>query len=373
MELVPHRRVPLKELQETLQCAADEPDINGEVGIIDYMKLVPVTRETVEAVCAWIDSGCNISDSRNVPGGNSYTPWSMCYKEAARLRSFSRENPDYAEDHMPGVYFNDVRRTHLFEPDYNIHLMRVMGGELAVDWPWAMERFKVRNRHPNHSILRFMAEVLRLVTAESMGDSVFLIGQEQSFLPYHIPFPAISNSPSLDHADIPWPWIESWNTEVALNQKLKHDRSTSPTTNKENINSNAAYSAAFCKNKDLPWEERIPKAAFFGNMVKPRRMFYIAAAQHPDLIEAAWLCKPCQEVAVSISNASSFHTDMTAGLMESSRNSKTTTASSASTSTSTAAPLPGSFEFIGGMLHQEFVPYNPCTYRYVVVLVSVLL
>ena len=50
----PHRKVPLAQFRKILQCAPNEPDLDGDRGTISLLRLAPLSRSGLEAVCAWI-------------------------------------------------------------------------------------------------------------------------------------------------------------------------------------------------------------------------------------------------------------------------------------------------------------------------------
>jgi hypothetical protein len=91
------------------------------------------------------------------------------------------------------------------------------------------------------------------------------MGQEVSFLPYHIPMPAFTNAPSLFSSEMPWPWEKAWNYEEDI-MKNNHIE-----LNKMN------------------WDNRIPKAVFYGSLTGIRQIFFDMATRRTDLIEAHWI------------------------------------------------------------------------------------
>ena len=62
-----------EEFKRILQCAPDEPGLNGRRGTIDLLKLVPPTADTVELMCAWAETNCS--------------PWSECKKRVKQDES----------------------------------------------------------------------------------------------------------------------------------------------------------------------------------------------------------------------------------------------------------------------------------------------
>jgi hypothetical protein len=52
------RKVCLTEFKRILQCASNEPSINGNRGIIDMLKMIPTTNAIIDAVAVFADTGC---------------------------------------------------------------------------------------------------------------------------------------------------------------------------------------------------------------------------------------------------------------------------------------------------------------------------
>ena len=87
-------------------------------GIFSFLRLANSTRHSLEAVCARLETGCK--------------PWSSCQTIAETFKKGS-----YKKDDVGG----DVGT-------YHIRLLRVMKGELYIDWPWGANRF-LRNAYSN--------------------------------------------------------------------------------------------------------------------------------------------------------------------------------------------------------------------------------
>eukprot|EP01036_Dinobryon_divergens_P027364 gene27365-36129_t len=151
-------------MRKDLQCAPHEPELDMDSGIFSFLRLANCSRHSLEAVCARLETGCK--------------PWSRCHIIAASFK-----DGKYKKDGVVG----DVRK-------FDIQLLRVMNGELYVDWPWGANRF------------------LRTKKVSDLPDSVFLFAEQQAYLPWMIPFPAFCNSPSFKTAELNFPWFESFYT-----------------------------------------------------------------------------------------------------------------------------------------------------------------
>ncbi len=79
-------------------------------------------------------------------------------------------------------------------------MLRIIGGKVFSDWPWCV----AETENGNVALTTIVHHVLDYIS--DMRDSVFLVGSENSRLPWHHSFPYISNSPHMAFADIPWPW-----------------------------------------------------------------------------------------------------------------------------------------------------------------------
>ena len=106
--------ISLKKFRDVLQCASFEPDLDGKRGILSFMRLVKISRRTVELACAWAEHRC--------------WPWVKCKRVAEG-------------------YKNGTRKFHyLIGDNPHIRLMRVMKGKLYLDWPWGSYRiYKVHS------------------------------------------------------------------------------------------------------------------------------------------------------------------------------------------------------------------------------------
>lgn len=213
----PHR-VHVEDLKKILQCAPREPTLDGSRGSVGLLKLIVPTKQTIEHICASIESGC--------------TPLYKC-------RSF-------AADYRAGKYPTG----HGHEGDSSRNLLRIIDNDIYFDWPWGIERFKT-NPYPSMTAVLFHL----LDISYGLPDSVFIMAAEQSFNNWNIPFPALSNSPSFKSSDIPWPWVESLRVEVDLHHAAAENR---------NFSGNF-FHARF--TKQVEWNQRIPKALYLGEII----------------------------------------------------------------------------------------------------------
>jgi len=119
-----------------------------------------------------------------------------------------------------------------------------------------------------------MHAALRLVS--DIPDSLFLMGGEQPFLDWNVPFPAFSNAPRYEKNDMPWPFEEIYISaaEAATIIVEQHGGDFSDSTVKK------LYGG------QVDWSSRTPKAAFFAGYHKLRHFVYDSAVKRPDLIEA---------------------------------------------------------------------------------------
>ena len=221
------------------------------------MKVMPLTREMVELLCTWIETKC--------------PTWSRCQSDRNILVAGIRDrNLTKLEGHHFFDYFKQLedryldsnKTPYLFDQQYRAHLVRITkSSTVSVDWPWLFaERFKNREA-PYTGNLPLIFNILGLIS--DIEDSVFVMGAEQSFLPWNFPFPVLSNSPYIDHADIAWPWPESFGAEWNIHKQIAE------TKNQSNF-AQEVYSSYYCKS--LPWDQRKEKASYYGNMISIRQV-----------------------------------------------------------------------------------------------------
>jgi hypothetical protein len=79
---------------------------------------------------------------------------------------------------------------------FQSRIIRLMKGALYMDWPWGRKRVTMQP-----SVLRPLYALLRYV--HDMSDAVFMMGEEIAFVPFNVPFPSFSSSPSFKNAEMP--------------------------------------------------------------------------------------------------------------------------------------------------------------------------
>ena len=284
-------RVSLEELRRVLQCAPDEPDLVGDRGsVLLATRLAPPTREIVRLMAVWAETQCE--------------DWAHCHEELKRLESGS-------SDIKWGAEHVKERRGFMTSP-FQVRLLRVIGGKLFMDWPFHQKaRFGADKDYLGESRKYALLHlVLGKLKPGEMNDSAFFFGEEISYLPFNFPFFAFSASPTHRHADMPWPWNAHMRIEVELYQKYMSPEGLG-------VRGKAAFAAAaaaaagggggggkfdleaaaarmnqhddvFNSMNTSVWDQKKPKAAFYGAMSSLRHTFFDVAAQNPELIDAGW-------------------------------------------------------------------------------------
>lgn len=239
-----NKKVTYQEFHRILQCPVAEPGLDGNRGSLSLLRSLPPSRETVEIICAWAETRCD--------------RWKNC----DILMKAMKEGK-----HHTGL-------NHVVGSPHQARLMRIMNGKLYYDWPWGLDRFTkvIEAKYFFH-----MNMVLQKIS--NIGDSVFLRGEEMPYMPFNIPFPALSESPSFKNMDIPEPWKESFFDEYKL---YKAAFLTDLGNQSESV-----YNRHHSKDgKD--WEKRISKAVFCGTLSTMRNFVFDAASLRPDLFDAMW-------------------------------------------------------------------------------------
>ena len=106
----PYKRVHVDELKRLLQCSPREPTIDGSRGSMGLLQIVIPKKETVEHICASIESGCS--------------PLYKCREQADKFRR------------------GGFPTGHGYDGNSNRNLLRVMNDDVYFDWPWGRERLK---------------------------------------------------------------------------------------------------------------------------------------------------------------------------------------------------------------------------------------
>eukprot|EP01038_Epipyxis_sp_PR26KG_P013578 gene13578-18221_t len=242
-------KVSYLKFKEILQCSDNEPGLDGSRGSISLMKMIPPTREGIEKLCAWSESGCLFSE---------------CPSSIHKLRNLSE---------------NEVKnmgwQTNL--NGFSAFIMyRVINGELYYDWPWHEQRILDVRTFLNDKFvpLREPPGLISTVlhSINDMKDVVFFVGGEISTLPYNFPFPLFSNSPPISSADIPFPWNEHVADAV---KRYSSAHKTNPPF------------ADLTYDGEYSWDNRTSKAAFFSSYSNIRHILYDQAVMRPDLFDVS--------------------------------------------------------------------------------------
>ena len=260
-------RVPLMELKRVLQCAGGEPDLVGDRGTLEMIKMAPPSRDTVRLVSVWAETGCE--------------NWRQCHELLAK---FDKRQEGYAEGSRQS------RDGGKMTSPFQLRLLRVINGSLAYDWPFDNKKRFAGQQDFVPTNLFLLHAVLGKV--RDLGDSVFFFGQEVSAVPFHFPFFSFSNSPSMRHADMPWPWRAHQAAEVALYREYVDDTTSSPASHKKNqtvlLAELANHSEVYNSPDEVAWRQRKSKAAFYGAMSSLRHVFFDIALANPQLFDVGW-------------------------------------------------------------------------------------
>lgn len=285
------RKISLDEFKKALQCSPRELTFESSGGY-QMTKILPLSKGVIELMCTWAESQCQ--------------PWIECQKISSKFK-----DGDYEANINILHYMSDGGQ-------YQIKMFRIMNGKLYMDWPWGMDRFQRPYASVSNSLL-FLTNIIA-----DLPDSVFFMGLERSFLPWNFPFLGFSNSPSLDSADIPFPWwspvhheIETYRKAISFysNQVYKRDisdvekeveiedlYSNNIDKKKELIQDkiNKRIQNEFIIHKDtyhqftnqfqrlLPWKDKKSKGAFYGSLSPIRHIFFDIAITRPDLFDVGW-------------------------------------------------------------------------------------
>ena len=230
-------KVSLEEFKRLLQCSPRQPALHDKLS-----SLLPPTRETVQLVATFLESEC--------------ARWTQCRYVAPRFRM--------------GLHAPSLTNRLVKGPiDPGAMLLRVMNGRLWWDWPWGRRRFPP----PDPAHVTLFLYTLSLI--RDIPDSVFLLAEETSALPWDVPFPSFTSSPRIDTGDMPSIWPRSFANELNVYRSFLKGG--------EELNN---YDSFYTKQR--PWRERFPKAVFYGNLGRIRQVLFDLAVMRPDLIEARW-------------------------------------------------------------------------------------
>ena len=275
-----HKRFSYADYKRRLQCATSEPDLDYH-GAISLMILSPPTKDSIEVICAWIESGCadhNITESTAISIEKEASRFSMCRNNIRRYKK-----GEYVDAGMDAVIRgkNEVNINHFSLP---IVLHRIINGRLYYDWPWGIERFKktehVKDKLKLQHVLddsiggdhekRLALINTTLTRIHDLGDSFFFTGGELASIPMTFPVPMLSFSASLQKIDIAFPWHESISSEWDLYKTALHGMKT----DKASFSDDILYSTGekTLLNRPEPWSKREPRAAFFATLLRSRQM-----------------------------------------------------------------------------------------------------
>jgi hypothetical protein len=148
-----NKKMSTIELKKALQCSPIEPELDGNRGSISLIKNGPeLTNESIEMLCTFAETKC--------------FPWINCKNDRNKYKN--------------GAYPNNLNN-YITSP-YQMKLLRIINGELYMDWPWGISRFKI----PDKSSTMIIDILLNIV--DDIGDSFFFFGEEVSLLPWYMPF-----------------------------------------------------------------------------------------------------------------------------------------------------------------------------------------
>lgn len=251
------KKLSMHEVDRSWQCASCEPDLDGNRGTLSMIKMLPITKERLEIVCAWAETQCK--------------SWHVCRSLASEMKngSYEKVSPHFG---VEGKFRSFI-------------MMRVINGSLHYDWPWGMERMVRRSGKLN---LRYRADhyllLAMVLSSVHVRDCVFFFGGERPSLQWNIPFPTFSFAPQQSYGDFPFPFPEMYRDEFAMHKSIA--------LRKRN------FSDSF--HSSTPWVQRRAKAAFFSSLDESngaytspesgstRHLVYDQAALRPDLFEVSF-------------------------------------------------------------------------------------
>lgn len=248
------KRVPREELKRLLQCAKNEPDLDEHTGSISMMQRIPVTRETIELAAIWAETRCQ--------------PWERCQQLMLEYHNGTYDKNKFGVDKYDG--FRQFR------------MYRIVNGVLFEDWPFGpLTRLDQSAREYHDGYFQRHLALIEYISAKAsdMPNATFFMGTEQPFLPWNVPFPAFSPTAQLGYGNIPWPWMES----------VRDAYKVSFMSRRENMGSGANNETVIEHlTGQLPWAERLSKAAYFGSWSPIRQYAFDAATADPDLFDVAF-------------------------------------------------------------------------------------
>ena len=226
--------------------------------------MVPPTRETIRLMAVWAETLCE--------------PWLKCHEELKKYDSGQAEN------------FGRGKSQGIMNSPFQVRMLKIMNGTLYFDWPFGYkERFgSFSNRNEGHSGHALIQLVLGKV--KDIKDATFFFGEEVAYMPYHFPFFGFSASPTMRHADLPWPWRAHQVAEIELYRKYMSSL-TSRSSSSEINERLARYNAHAGDFNDLNisiWKQKKSKAVFYGSMSSLRHIFFDVAIANSNLFDFGW-------------------------------------------------------------------------------------
>ena len=274
IDRIVNKRFNYVEYKKKLQCAESEPDLDYH-GAISLMTLSPPTKDSIEIVCAWLESGCADHESTANPIMDEASRFSMCRDNIVRYK-----NGKYVDADMKAV-IRGKNAKNIDEFAFPILLHRIIDGRLYYDWPWGIKRFgedlkqqQVLEGGGGDHDKRIALINTTLTRIHDLGDSFFFVGGEIASIPMTFPIPMLSFTSSLTKIDIAFPWHESFGSEWELYKAAIHGMKE----NKASFTDDITYSTGdntdekTVLNQYIPWFERDPRAAFFATMLRSRQM-----------------------------------------------------------------------------------------------------
>ena len=237
------RRISYNEFKDKLQCASTEPDIDTKQGVLALTKLIPVTKGSIEVICAWVETHCD--------------GWKKCNEKVAVLK-----NKTYKAEEE---FF-----------DNTIRLLRVISGKLHFDWPWGVSRFY--HSPPDYYTTRLFSGILEII--DNVPNSVFFLkNHDTPLLPANFPIPSFSHSPTIMNSDIPYPWARALAYEI-----LYHTEQL--------VKDNLIFYDSDPDDDEI-WNDKETKAGWYGALwstagAVSRQVILDLQQFRPDYISAGW-------------------------------------------------------------------------------------
>jgi hypothetical protein len=240
-------KISRQKFRELLQCVPHEHQLT-EIGSLNFMKIIPPTKEIVENIAMWCETECQ--------------PWSRCQQ--------------LKEDYKNGNYPNSVDKMPRMSngSPYQIKLLRLLNGKLYLDWPWGRDRIRL----PYGSITNPLLYLTQVIS--DLPDIFFFIGLERSWTPAHFPVPSFSNSPSFMTSDLPFPWYVPMTIQIETYREILQKKNQNFT--EESVLASSQF------GQEIPWDLKINKCAYYGALTENRQIFFHHALTRPDLIDIGW-------------------------------------------------------------------------------------